>query len=171
DPTSATALEIDIPQGGISYIIGNVIYKGESAITPIFIAQAEEGLQNPGNQLYIINNTFSNLMVKEMPVLVKAVANPSLTFIDNAILGLTAGKTIETDAAQHIESGNRNAVASDFVNPADYNFKLTSRASEIGAAVPQGSVNGQSLVPDRQYDYDSTSIIRKSAGDVGAFSR
>ncbi len=49
-PGSSTSYEIDIPQGGTSYIIGNVIYKGNSAQNPIFVTQAQEGVKNPTNQ-------------------------------------------------------------------------------------------------------------------------
>ncbi|SDF17044.1 hypothetical protein SAMN05428966_11312 [Massilia sp. PDC64] len=52
--------EIDLPNAGTSYIIGNVIEQPAINDNPNIVAYGEEGATNPGQDLYVINNIFLN---------------------------------------------------------------------------------------------------------------
>ena len=52
--------EIDLPNAGTSYVIGNVIQQPASNSNPTMLAYGEEGASNPGKNLYVVNNTFLN---------------------------------------------------------------------------------------------------------------
>jgi hypothetical protein len=52
--------EIDLPNGGTSYIIGNVIEQPAINDNSNIVAYAEEGPSNPSQDLYVINNVFLN---------------------------------------------------------------------------------------------------------------
>lgn len=52
--------EIDLPSAGTSYLIGNVIEQPAINDNPNIVAYGEEGATNPGQDLYVINNTFLN---------------------------------------------------------------------------------------------------------------
>jgi hypothetical protein len=49
--------EIDLPNAGTSYVIGNIIEQPASNSNPSMLAYGEEGASNPGKDLYVINNT------------------------------------------------------------------------------------------------------------------
>ena len=48
---------IDLPNGGISHVFGNVIQQGPAIQNPTIVSFGAEGLANPVNELYFINNT------------------------------------------------------------------------------------------------------------------
>src|SRR5207248_770763 len=52
--------EIDLPNGGTSYVIGNVIEQPAANQNPNMLAYGEEGLPYSGTDLYVVNNTFLN---------------------------------------------------------------------------------------------------------------
>ena len=55
-----TSYEINLPNGGTSYIIGNVIEQSKNTGNSTMISYLEEDVEsrNPGHDLHIINNTF-----------------------------------------------------------------------------------------------------------------
>ena len=52
--------EIDLPNAGTAYVIGNVIQQPAVNQNPGMLAYGEEGASNPGRDLYVVNNTFLN---------------------------------------------------------------------------------------------------------------
>ena len=53
--------EIDLPNGGSAYIIGNVIQQGPLGQNSNLVGYGAEGLSNPGpHELYAVNNTLVN---------------------------------------------------------------------------------------------------------------
>ncbi|MFI5104551.1 MAG: right-handed parallel beta-helix repeat-containing protein, partial [Terriglobales bacterium] len=62
EATGTSSYQIDIPNGGLSYIIGNVIEQGPANDNSTLVAYLEEGANpgNPSNQMFVINNTFAN---------------------------------------------------------------------------------------------------------------
>src|SRR5262245_11835547 len=57
ESTGTASYEIDLPNGGRSYIIGNLIHKGAKADNVDVIAYSAEGATNQWQELYIVNNT------------------------------------------------------------------------------------------------------------------
>ncbi|MGC4089350.1 MAG: right-handed parallel beta-helix repeat-containing protein [Polyangiaceae bacterium] len=57
-----SSYELDLPNGGKSYVIGNVIEQGTLTENPAMLAFLEEGgnAQNPSDALFVVNNTFVN---------------------------------------------------------------------------------------------------------------
>jgi len=65
DGEGTASYEIDIPVGGTTYIVGNVIHQRASGRNPTIITYGEEskyswGTLNPGTDLHIVNNTIIN---------------------------------------------------------------------------------------------------------------
>ena len=52
--------EIDVPQGGTTYIIGNQVEQSSTTGNPAIITYAEESTANPDQHLYVVNNTIVN---------------------------------------------------------------------------------------------------------------
>src|SRR6185503_17729364 len=57
DEANTTAsYEIDFPQGGTSYVIGNLIEQSAASQNPTIITTGEEGTSNPDQHFYFVNN-------------------------------------------------------------------------------------------------------------------
>jgi hypothetical protein len=57
----AASREIDLPNGGTTYLIGNVIQQGPQGENSNLVGFGMEGLNNPGpHELYVVNNTLVN---------------------------------------------------------------------------------------------------------------
>ena len=52
--------ELDLPNGGLSYVIGTVLQQGPGSQNPNMLAYGEEGSLNPDSHLYAVNDTFVN---------------------------------------------------------------------------------------------------------------
>lgn len=52
--------EIDFPNAGTAYVIGNLIEQGANTGNPEMLTFGEEGASNAGKDLYVVNNTFVN---------------------------------------------------------------------------------------------------------------
>jgi hypothetical protein len=52
--------ELDLPNGGLSYVIGTVIEQGPRTQNSNMLAYGEEGELNPDSRLYAVNDTFVN---------------------------------------------------------------------------------------------------------------
>ena len=52
--------ELDLPNGGLSYVIGTIIEQGTNTQNPNMLAYGEEGDLNPDSRLYAVNDTFVN---------------------------------------------------------------------------------------------------------------
>lgn len=91
--------EIDLPNAGTSYVIGNVIEQPAVNDNSTLLAYGEEGATNPGQDLYVINNTFLNDFTSGMFVWVSGkVSTPAL--IQNNVFGGPGTLTSQSSATQ-----------------------------------------------------------------------
>ena len=79
----SASYELEFANGGIAYVVGNIIQQGSETQNPHLISYAAEGYKWPKNELYLVNNTLVDnrpqggvfLRVKPGDVIVKAVNN------------------------------------------------------------------------------------------------
>ena len=161
--------EIDLPNAGTSYVIGNIIEQPAANQNPAMLAYGEEGASNAGNDLYVINNTFLNDNSSSGTFLFigGSVRTPAL--VQNNIFGGVG--TVSTQASM-IDQTNYRALAPAFVDRAAYNLTPASGAQFIDAgSTPGVSAAGVSLVPTAQYRHLAAFDARPSVGriDIGAY--
>ena len=160
-----SSLELDLPNGGRSYVIGNVIQQGPFTENSTIVAYGEEGATNPDSTLYFVNNTVVNNRWNGVFIKIGAGAAPAL--IQNNIF---SGKGLLVDQPNARLSHNLNSGAL-FVNPGEYDYHLQpiSPARNLGAN--PGTVNGYSLAPIFQYFHPTCFETRRmtDAIDAGAF--
>ena len=60
DENGTASYELDLPQGGTSYVIGNLLEQSPNTSNPNMLAYGEETPLNPDQHLYVVNNTFVN---------------------------------------------------------------------------------------------------------------
>src|SRR5262252_2104240 len=149
--------QIDIPNGGLSYVVGNVIQQGPKDPNRIFLSYLEEGTNAyiTSYDLFVVNNTFVN--EQSQGTFIKAVdpANP-VTVKNNIFSG--AGTLINQSSA--ILANNMSGVDPLFVNPSAYDYHLKAGSPAIDAGVDPGVGLGVSLLPVYEYVHRDCGEVR-----------
>jgi hypothetical protein len=161
--------EIDLPNAGESYIIGNVIEQPALNQNPSLVAYGEEGASNPSHYLYLINNTLLNDdTARGNFVLVGAgVTKPIL--MQNNIFG---GTGTLTNQASAVARTNYRSAAPGFVNRATYDLRPTPNPMVVDAgSLPGISATGFSMTPVAEYKHVALGMLRPISGplDIGAY--
>lgn len=168
---------IDIPDGGVAYIVGNIIEKGPNADNNNMVGYDLEKLpKNPGPHiLYIVNNTFVNNRTAGGLFLDVDVPTETVKIYNNifsgpgTILDLTGSSPI-VDSSNNLVQPNISLVG--FSDAANYNYTLTETSPAInGGTDPGTGLNGFSLMPVYEYVHPAKSKLRVNSGviDIGAY--
>ena len=165
DGTSSYA--IDAPNGGLTYVIGNLIQQGPNTDNAIVIAYGAEGLgSGRTNALYVVNNTIVN---DRGSGTFFDVAGGTTTFrsVNNIFTG---GGTLYS-GTQPTASNNVNSNSAGLVDRAGFDYRLTAGSPAVNAGTDPGLAGSFSLMPVFQYKNSAQRDVRTSVGtiDVGAY--
>ena len=166
DETGTTAsYEIDIPNGGTSYVIGNLIEQSATSQNPNIVTTGEEGTSNPDQHFYFVNNTVVNDLGSGAFV---NAASGTTALIENNIF---RGKgTLPQSGTTNWDDGMGDP---KLANEAtfDYHLQAGSPVIDKGTAPGTGLAN-QSLAPDHDYVHPTSTESRAIVGaaiDIGAY--
>ena len=166
--------EIDLPNGGKAYIIGNIIQQGQNGENSNIIGYGLEGLTNPGmHALYLINNTIWNQKTVGS-LLAFPSAAPSCKAYNNLLLGggsLFANGNVPAvlDTLANLWFANINDAQLADPQQLDFLPFCTSPAVEVGA--DPGADGTQALLPAQSYVHPASvksRLIVGSQPDIGA---
>jgi hypothetical protein len=159
--------EIDLPNAGTSYVIGNVIQQPAINQNPTILAYGEEGTSNPEQDLYFVNNTVINDFQGGTFLFVSGkVTTPAL--IQN---NLFVGAGLLSSQASAVMKSNYRAFGPDVVDRTTGALRSFASALVVGAGADPGtSASGFSLTPTGQYKDVASGEDRPVAGalDIGA---
>ncbi|MFT3927507.1 MAG: right-handed parallel beta-helix repeat-containing protein [Myxococcales bacterium] len=158
---AADSYEIDLPNGGLAVLIGNVIQKGPASGNTVLFSWGEEGVEHPDQRVFAVNNTFIN-------------ARPSGTFIHAQGATLTAKNNLLVGAGApsstgNLSSDNLSGIDPHFVDGSAYDYHLRADSPAIGKAVAAGMADAYALIPSAEYLHPNGRTARATAEDVGAF--
>ncbi len=160
--------EINLPEGGLAYLIGNTIQQSPRTENNVIVAYGEEGLRKAPHEFYFANNTVVNDGPRDARFIrIQAGSTPGLV-INNVFSG--GGKLLEGPG----ELRNNLIVDKlDFAAAADYDYRLKPTSSAVNVGIGGDEVRGVSLVPVYEYRHPQQSSMRKSDGDLdlGAFEQ
>ena len=162
DGTSSYA--IDLPDAGLSYIIGNLIQQGSGTDNSTIISYgAEQGL-NPKKELYVINNTIVNDLGSGTAIYVRSGTTAQI--VNNIFSG--NGKVL---SGPGILTTNLVSNNPGLVNIVGFDYRPTAASAGRDAGSDPGIVNGFSLLPVNQYRHKAGTEARPTAGsiDIGAY--
>ncbi len=173
DEDSGTAsYEVDLPEGGRSFLIGNIIQKGPNAENSSIIAYAAENTNNGVLALYAVNNTIVNSRTQEGTFL-QLRPGTTARIINNILMGSGTpwpkdGITLTADHNYVDPSANNSA---RLVDPSHFNYHLQPDSPCKDAGVSPGTAAGYDLTPKSEYDPDAHCRTRPAVGaiDIGAF--
>jgi hypothetical protein len=163
DGRSSYALEF--PNGGLAFVVGNVIQKGPAAENPAVVSYGAEGLTRPPNELYFVNNTVVNdLPAGGIFLYIKTGTGPA-----RVINNVFSGEGEVLSGSGELRS-NVIAAKTDFADPAHFDYSLKPGAAAIGRGVEPGTARGYALRPVAEYVHKAQARIRRNSGrfDAGA---
>jgi len=154
EATGTGSRDIDLPNGGLAIIIGNLIQQGPNTQNNTMLGYGLEGLINTvPHQLYIINNTFVNERGKMGIFINTNSATALLKAYNNLFTGqpytFLSGSAIVIDTLANLMLPE--PAKAGFINLSGYNYDLVSNSPCINKGTYPGSAADFSLVPKYQY--------------------
>jgi hypothetical protein len=171
--SSTDSYEIDLPNGGRSYVIGNVIEQGPNSPNHSIIEYGAEGVRaGYASDLFVVNNTIVNDESAGTFVNVAGGVTTPAVLRNN----IFAGPGSVTNQGTAIVQANITAANGDpkFANRAAYDYHLLAGSPAIDAGTAPGSGFDFSLTPVMQYVHPVQSMARVVTGsaiDAGAYER
>ena len=166
-PAGDGSLSIDIPQGGLAFVMGNTIEKGPMTENSTVIGYGEEGFKNPDTDFYFINNTI--VTDRNPTTFFEIAAGTKIALIaNNIIAGIGHPITGFTDTESNVIEADTSFF--HFADPANCDYHITAPFPGFTSAASLGSVDGFSLSPTGEYIDLADSAPRPAGNEVGAFT-
>jgi hypothetical protein len=172
--------ELNIAQGGLNVIIGNIIIQGKSGTNHSIIGY--DTVINPLEDFYFVNNTVINQFVGNIKYFSIAPVSGIQTFkVYNNIFASIKGASntmFSTNAPSVLDSTNNinstNYLLLGFTNPSINDFTITATSIAINAGTNAGSTNTfYSLNPSNMYNSHSSVLLPRTVKggmiDIGAY--
>lgn len=160
--------EIDLPNGGTAYVIGNVIQQPAAYENSSLLSFGAEASSGTADALYIVNNTFLNDGANGIFINVHArITKPA--HIQN---NLFSGRGTLTTQASAVLQTNYKADQVAFVNRAAYDLHPLTHPQITGAgSEPIVPPTGVALRPVMEYQHTASAAPRPAAVklDLGAY--
>ena len=139
--------EIEFPNGGIAYVVGNLIGQSATTQNPDMVSFGAEGYRWPDNVLYLVHDTLVDDRVVGGRVLHVYPGAQRTVVLDNVVFG---NRLRPTGIAGRF-SDNFTATARDVASPADFDYRLRRGSRLVGRARDPGREGSTSLRPVREY--------------------
>jgi hypothetical protein len=155
---------IDLPNGGLSYVVGNLLQQGPNTDNPTILIYGEEGATNPSQTLYVVNNTFVN--DRASGTFVELSGGTTATLQNNLFVG---NGTVVSGTATQIT--NRTTTTPNFVNIGAFDYRPTATTPGIDQGTAPGLGGTFALTPIFQYVHPTNRETRptRNAIDIGAY--
>jgi len=139
--------ELEFPNGGIAYVLGNIIEQSAHSDNPDIVSYGAEKYRWPHNELYLINNTLVDHMTDGGNFVHVRSGADKIEVVNNLLFG---------NARLHLDpqaDSNANVVAQtgDVASVTAYDFRLREKSKWVGAAVDPGIAHDVQLRPRREY--------------------
>ncbi|MGV0974705.1 MAG: hypothetical protein ACOYBO_02110 [Azonexus sp.] len=164
------SFELEFSNGGIAYVIGNVIAQSAGTDNPSVVSYGAEGPRWPVNGLYLAHNTLVNDNYTGTFLAVRAEKFPGGIDVW-AINNLTVGNGDVNRPAQGRFEGNRSAGRGELIEYGGLPLRLTNMSPLRGSVRPPGSIGAVDLLPSAEFTFPvGTRKLRVSSSlSPGAF--
>jgi hypothetical protein len=170
EETGNSSYLLDLPNGGKSFVIGNLFMQGPNTENSSMISYGREGLTNPVNELYFVNNTLVN---KRNPGIFLNIqnGNPIVSIINNIFTGYCA--TIDQYLNGNTTTVSNNLFSTNisyfcFADEPNYNYHLNSNSPAIDQGTDPGMVDSFSLKPVFEYIHPTNRTLRHDVFNIDA---
>jgi hypothetical protein len=166
----SASYELDLPNAGTSYVIGNLIEQSNTTQNPTFVTYGVEGTtaENPGHALFVVNNTFVNDRTAGGTFIAVGSAIATPVVITNNIFFGAGTITAQTGALQ---TTNFSQGDPKLVDRTNYDYHIAPDSPCINAGSDPGMGAGFALLPMRHYVHPANAVDRVAVGaiDIGAY--
>ncbi len=160
--------ELEFPNGGVAYVVGNVIQQSSTTENPNIVSYGAEGNRWPVNTLYLVNNTLVDNRPQNGVFLRIGQGIGTINAVNNLLVG--QGKL--DDAGPGNYQNNFNADWDEFVFAAREDFRLRPGSKLRGKGIDPPEAAGVNLKPIKEYVHPrSTSNVSPKRLNPGAFQR
>jgi hypothetical protein len=182
-PDGTASYEVDLPNGGDAYLIGNTIQQGPQTDNSTIVSYGAE-TNDAGGALYMVNNTIVNdrenggyFLQRKLPgqtVLINNIfVGRATVFAQVAVLKgnlIANGATVEAFAPGAQAADNIVAADPGFVDRAALDYRLKKDSPAIDKGVDPGQGGGQSLLPTFEFvpQVGARPRPKRGALDIGA---
>jgi hypothetical protein len=165
--------EIDLPNGGTSYVIGNLVEKGPNSQNDgTSLAYMEEGANpsNPGHDLYVVSNDFVDRDPHPITFVNIGSAGTTPALLQNDIFYAVFGSGTPTGQTNAVMKTNFSGDPM-FESLHRYNYHLEMGSPAINDGSEPGVVNGFDLKPKFEYLQPACGQFRFTVSlvDIGAY--
>ena len=147
EPEGHASYELEFPNGGVAYVIGNVIGQSQQTENSALISFGAEGYKWPANELYLVNNTLVDGKLVGGQFLRVRPGADVIKGINNLLVGSTS---LEAGGLGEFIN-NFNVHMTEFEPAAVQELRLKTSSKLLSRAVDPGQANRQDLKPTRQY--------------------
>ena len=149
-PAGKASYELEFPNGGIAYVIGNVIGQSAGTDNPTLVAYGAEGPRWPENALYLAHNTLINDLHHGNFVFAwadKLGPATEVWAINNLLVGYG-----NLDPAPHGRfEGNPTVSRAALIETGGVPLRLTTDSPLRGSVRTAGMAGARSLVPQAEF--------------------
>jgi hypothetical protein len=165
--TGSPSYEIDLPNAGLAFVVGNVIQQPASNQNSGMLTFGVEGATNKLQALYAVNNTFINDASNGTFISVGAGVTTPVLVQNNVFAG--AGTPVNQAGATLLT--NYQGTAPGFVDRAAYNLVPQATSPLRNAGSVPGTGAGMALAPTSEYRQPAAGASRAVSGqiDIGAY--
>ena len=162
DGTSSYA--IDVPDGGLTYIIGNLLQQGPEADNSTIVAYGAESSKNQKMELYFINNSMVNDRESGTFIYVRS---GTYAVIQNNIFAKN-GNVLSGSATLLTNLITDNP---GFIDINNFDYRLKSGSDAINNGSDPGTANDFGLKPVYEYVHPTQKTVRNQVEtiDIGAY--
>ncbi|MDE2598522.1 MAG: hypothetical protein KGL40_02750 [Rhodocyclaceae bacterium] len=158
--------ELEFPNGGIAYVVGNLIEQSSQTENSNIVSFGAEGYKSMRNELYLVNNTIVDDRPSNGNILAMKPGAQKLVALNNI---LVSRNKINPNLEGQI-SNNPNADWDQFVLPQRFDYRLKAGSSLLGKYMQPPTPHGVSLVPQREYAHPAGSrALSVPVRNPGAF--
>lgn len=139
--------ELEFPNGGVAYVVGNIIQQSSTTDNPHLISYGAENYRWPKNEIHLVNNTLVDLRTHGGVFFRVKPGEVSIRAVNNLLVGKG---NLETAGAGSYRN-NFTVDFDEFVKANREDFRLAAGSRLIGRAVPPEMAGAVDLKPRLEY--------------------
>jgi hypothetical protein len=140
--------ELEFPNGGIAYVIGNIIEQARTTENPNIVSFGAEGYKHPANALYLINNTLIDNLPQSGVFLAIRPGFDVVKAWNNLLLGR---RPLNSGGIDGEFINNPNITANEFVLADRHDYRIRRDSALHHSYRAPEPANDVSLTPEREY--------------------
>jgi hypothetical protein len=149
-PDGSASYELEFPNGGLAWVIGNVIGQSDTTDNPELLSYGAEGQHWPDNALYLAHNTLLDSLLAGHYLRVWSDRMPPETEVW-AVNNLLVGQGVFVPQARGRFEGNLVVDRSQLFDGDGLAFRLPNNSPLRGKATSPGFAREQSLAPSAEF--------------------